>query len=150
MDFRVVPLAYAGGFISNQFVIRNRKWSEKLRRPEFAAPKWVYAPVWLFLYTSMGLASFLIWKNGEEEQIIIPLVMYGFQFFGNMLYTPVFFGARSIKASVVVIVATLGGVISCIILFYPINSLASLLMIPYAAWLTWGTVVNIRCAVLNP
>ncbi|CAL8075462.1 unnamed protein product [Calicophoron daubneyi] len=152
MDFRILPFVAApfiGVLPSRRIVTKNMDWYDSLKRPSFAPPKWVFGPVWSALYGSMGLASYLVWRDASPGEAFLPLAMYGTQLVLNWSWTPVFFGAHKFKASVAVILATLGGVISCFFLFRPINKIASNLMVPYIAWLTLASAVNIRTATLN-
>ncbi|TPP62069.1 translocator protein isoform X1 [Fasciola gigantica] len=152
LDARAVPFVvfpFLGSFYSRRVVDRNMIWYDSLKRPSFAPPKWIFPPVWSALYASMGLASYLVWRDASPDEVALPLACYGSQLLLNWSWTSVFFGAHKFKASVMVILGSLGGAIGCFFLFRPINELASNLLIPYIAWLGFASVVNIRTVMLN-
>ncbi|VDP84988.1 unnamed protein product, partial [Echinostoma caproni] len=153
LDIRAIPfvgLPFLGSIYGRRVVARNMAWYDTLKRPSFAPPKWIFPPVWSALYMSMGVASYLVWRNASPDKVTLPLALYGGQLILNWSWTPIFFGAHKIKASVAVILSTLGMVVGCFFAFRPINELASNLMIPYIAWLSFASLVNIRTAMLNP
>lgn len=51
----------AGGFITKPAI---DKWYNHLKRPEWRPPNWAFGPVWTSLYTGMGYASYLVFRDG--------------------------------------------------------------------------------------
>jgi translocator protein len=108
VDWRTVLIVLAfclfpnlGGFVGS-FITTNSipEWYEKLDLPDWRPPNWLFAPVWIFLYTSMGFASYLVWRDGDgfRGKARWPLVVYLIQLALNWAWTPVFFGARNLEA----------------------------------------------------
>ena len=45
-----------------------KSWYMFLQKPTFAPPNWIFAPVWVTLYTLMGISLYLIWKKGLNKK----------------------------------------------------------------------------------
>ena len=64
-----VVLPTVGGFIGSFSSAKNTKvggWYDSLQKPWWTPPKWVFGPMWTYLYASMGYASYLVWKDGGK------------------------------------------------------------------------------------
>ena len=66
-----IVLPNAGGVIGSMFAAKDRNvegWYDSLQKPWWTPPKWVFGPSWPLLYTSMGYASYLVWKDGGKGE----------------------------------------------------------------------------------
>ena len=92
-----VALPLVGGFLNGRvFNTRMNDWYEKLKFPSFRPPNWVFGPVWTAIYTCMGTAAYLVWREGGFGEQTLPLAVYGGQLLLNMAWTPIFFGHHRI------------------------------------------------------
>jgi translocator protein len=73
-----------------------------LDKPSWAPPSWVFGPVWTLLYADIGVAAWRLWRTGSART---PLALHGAQLLLNAAWPAAFFGARSQRASLAVIVA---------------------------------------------
>ena len=97
----VAPIA--GGFINGMlFSPRSNASTEdwyknKLIKPSFTPPGWVFGPVWTTLYGMMGYASYRILSQASSgTDVSVPLTAYALQLTLNMTWTPVYFGYRKL------------------------------------------------------
>ncbi|GLV33591.1 Translocator protein [Carabus blaptoides fortunei] len=124
----------------NKYIIRSgyftrksiKTWYETLKKPEWRPPNWVFAPVWTSLYTGMGYASYLVYKEGGgfNGPAKLPLIAYGTQLALNWAWTPIFFGYKNVKWGFYAILALDVSVVTCGIMFAEVNKTAGLLFIP--------------------
>lgn len=95
-----ILLPNIGGWISGiQTKQHIKTWYETLQLPKCRPPNWVFPIAWTTLYTTMGYASYVIWKqgNGFNGAARMPLILYGSQLALNFAWTPIFFGMHELK-----------------------------------------------------
>ncbi|KAJ3278386.1 hypothetical protein HK104_002386 [Borealophlyctis nickersoniae] len=120
-------------------------WYKTIRRPSWTPPNWMFAPVWTFLYASMGYASYLVWKTGQLHpslNISFPLRLYATQLTLNLAWTPLFFGIHNLGAATVDVAALWGTLVATGWEFYKIEPLAGYLFAPYAAWVSYASALT--------
>lgn len=74
---------YASGMITRKHI---KNWYEHLNLPKCRPPNYIFPIAWTTLYSSMGYASYLVYKEGGglSGAARLPLALYGGQFMLNM------------------------------------------------------------------
>lgn len=121
-------------------------WYDQLNQPAGTPPDIAFPIVWTTLYVLMAIAAWLIWKSVGWGA---ALTLFTAQLVLNAAWTPVFFGAHLLVGSVIVIIAIWLVLVATIIEFWFANRVASILLWPYLAWVTYATYLAIGLAVLN-
>ena len=122
-------------------------WYERLLRPTWTPPNRAFPLVWTALYLLMAcVATRVAGLPGSG----FLLALWALQIALNTLWTPVFFGAHRIGLGMVVMVALWAAVAVFIWQAWPLDWLASLLMLPYLAWLTVAAALNLWIWRRNP
>ena len=122
-------------------------WYAILTKPSWNPPNWIFGPVWTFLYISMAVAAWLVWRQGGLWQW--ALAIYAVQLALNAAWTPIFFGLHRPGAALVEIAALLIAIAATTISFWPRSLAAGILMVPYLAWVSFATVLNFALWRLN-
>lgn len=136
-----------GGFFTAKSV---NTWYKTLVKPALNPPGWIFGPVWFTLYTLMGISLWLVLKEQKTGINIKPaLFVFGIQLILNALWSVVFFGLQSPQFAFYVIIALWIGILLSIILFYPINPTAAVLLIPYLLWVSFASYLNYSIWKLN-
>jgi len=126
-------------------------WYDSLQKPFFTPPGWVFAPVWITLFTLMGIALYLVWESGtERSEVKAALVLFGFQFALNVLWSFLFFGLRSPILGLIDIILLWVLIAATIRAFYSVKKSAAYLLIPYIAWVTLASALNGAIYFMNP
>ena len=125
------------GYISSYF---KEPWYSELIKPSFNPPDLIFAPVWIILYLSIGFAIWLIWLNPKKTQKIFTI--YFIHLIINASWSIAFFALHQILASLIIIGLIIFFVAWLVKLYYPINKISALLMIPYIAWLCFAFIVK--------
>ncbi|MBU0530912.1 MAG: TspO/MBR family protein [Candidatus Uhrbacteria bacterium] len=148
-----VAIAHAAGVIGSFFTVTSvGTWYADLVRPEFAPPNWLFGPVWLTLFTLMGIAAWLIWINKEKklrECRKVALIFFGVQLGMNSIWSILFFGMQNPAAALFEIVMLWIMILATIIVFWKINKAASILLWPYLVWVSFAAYLNLMFVILN-
>ncbi len=125
-------------------------WYATLQKPSFNPPNWIFGPVWITLYTLMGISAYLIWNQGlERREVKTALVIFGIQLALNVLWSLLFFGAKSPSVAFAEIVFLWFAILLTITSFLKISKPAGLLLIPYLLWTSFATLLNFYIFKLN-
>jgi len=125
-------------------------WYERLNKPAWRPPNWLFAPVWTVLYVMMAVAGWLVWRQAGFAGAGVALIVYALQLILNAAWTPLFFGLRRPDLGLVDIVLLWLSIVAAIALFFPISVVAALLLVPYLAWVAFAGALNFALWRLNP
>ena len=126
------------------------KWYAGLKKPAFTPPNSVFGPVWITLYLLMGIAVFLVWRQGlGHEGVSVAFIVFWIQLLLNILWSVVFFGLKSLIGGTVVIFVLWALILVSIIEFFGVSAAAGALLIPYIVWVTVAANLNVRIYSLN-
>lgn len=139
-------VAATGGAVTATSV---ETWYAGLAKPAFNPPDWVFGPVWAILYLMIAAAGWRMWRRRRERRAPLALGAWGAQLLLNLAWSLLFFGARMIGAALAEIMVLLAAILVTAVLFWRIDRLAGALLVPYAAWVGFATVLNAALWRLN-
>lgn len=122
-------------------------WYEKLKRPSWTPPNWLFPVAWTFMYLAMSVAAARVAPLDGSGQ---AMALWALQIAFNTLWTPIFFGLRRIKGAIPVVLCLWGAVVATGVSFWQLDLIAGLLFVPYIAWCTVAAALNIAMWRLNP
>lgn len=147
-----VPLIVLLGFLSGRSVPvgSDSAWYVALAKPPLTPPGWVFPVAWTSLYIALGLALAMILNARGARLRGLGVALFVAQFALNLAWTPLFFGAHRITASVGVIAAMLVLSIAATVVFSRIRLAAAWLMVPYMVWISFAGMLAYGIGALNP
>lgn len=147
-----VAVSQLAGAVGSVFTASSvSTWYVTLAKPSFNPPGWLFGPVWITLYTLMGTAAWLVWREGlDERRVRVGLVLFAAQLVLNAAWSLLFFGLRLPMFAFVEIVVLWSAIVLTTAAFSRVSSLAAALMVPYIAWVSFAAVLNYSIARLNP
>ncbi|MBN9274398.1 MAG: tryptophan-rich sensory protein [Mesorhizobium sp.] len=140
----VVAAAVVGGMATRSSIAT---WYARLKKPSFNPPNAIFAPVWSILYASMVYAFYRVLAAPSSSGGAISSFL--FQLALNAAWSIVFFRLRWISGALFVITALLVGIAVCIVIFWQVDRLASVLLVPYFLWVCFASVLNVSIWKLN-
>lgn len=143
----IVPML-VGGISGVATVAGIKDWYVHLNKPFFNPPNYLFGPVWSILYLLMGISLFMILQSKsitKKKAISIFFV----QLFLNFWWSFLFFKFQLLGISLIEIVLMWLSILWMIIEFKKINKTAAYLQIPYLAWVTFASLLNLAIWYLN-
>lgn len=122
----------------------------QLTQPAWAPPAWLFGPVWSVLYVLIGIAPWLVWRKHGFHGAASTLRLFIVQLFANALWTWLFFAWRMGAVALVEIVVLWLLIAGTIVLIWPLQRVAAVLLLPYLAWVSFATALNFSLWRLNP
>jgi len=123
-------------------------WYERLPKPNWTPPNWLFAPVWTIIYVLMGVAVGLVWRRSSLAAA--PMQLFLLQLLLNVAWSAVFFRFRSPGWAFVEIVALWCAILVTALSFRNSDRLAGWLMFPYLVWVSYAAALNFAIWRLNP
>ena len=117
-------------------------WYAELAKPTWNPPGWLFGPAWTVLYTMMAIAAWRAWRRGGWAKQKAALSLFVAQWALNALWTPLFFGLHRPGWALAEILALLIAILATLRAFWRVDRPAGLLLLPYAAWVSFATVLN--------
>lgn len=124
-------------------------WYQTLHKPAFNPPDWVFGPVWTVLYVTIALAGWRIWRRHGIAGARLELAVYGAQLALNLGWSFLFFGARAIGLAFGEILLLLAAIVVNALLFWRKDRAAGWLLVPYAVWVAFASLLNVALWRLN-
>lgn len=138
----------AVGAISTQSSVDG--WYTIINKPSFNPPNWIFAPVWTVLYILMGIAAGLVWHKGfYHKWVQTALYHFGFQLILNAAWSILFFGMQQPLWALIEILVLFTIILLTIKWFKVVDKRAAYLLIPYACWVAFATLLNFEIWRLN-
>ena len=118
-------------------------WYATLQKPYFSPPNWIFAPVWILLFTLMGISLYLILiENLNDNTVKIGIAIFSFQLLLNISWSFLFFNLHNILNALFEIIFLWIAIFLTIYQFWKINKKSSYLLVPYLLWVTFTTILN--------
>jgi benzodiazapine receptor len=140
-------LTFGAAYVGSRFPVD--EWYSALAKPSWNPPNWLFGPVWSVLYLLMAISVWLVWRKEGLLGAIVPLIIFLLQLVLNAAWSWLFFGLHELGYAFVEIVALWVAIVVNIILFWRINPISGILLLPYLAWVTFASVLNYTIWRLN-
>lgn len=123
-------------------------WYAGLDKPSWNPPNWLFGPVWTTLYIMIGVAGWRIFQRVERVPSA-ELAAWGVQLVLNAMWSWLFFGLKLTGVALVEILLLWGAILTTLLLFRRRDKVASWLMAPYLAWVSFASLLNFELWRLN-
>jgi tryptophan-rich sensory protein len=153
---KIPSLLALSGFIGVCFLaamsgalFRPGEWYERLAKPWWRPPNWLFAPAWSVLYLTIAISGWLVWRHAGFAGAPLPFAVYFASLLVNAAWSALFFGLRRPDLGLVDVVLLWLSIAVTIWVFYPVERNAALLLAPYLCWVTFAGVLNFAIWRMN-
>ena len=146
-----IAICFLAGAIGSLFTYQYiPTWYASLNKPFFNPPNWVFGPVWSTLYLMMGVSLYLIWQiHSKKKEKTVALKYFFTQLALNTLWSIVFFGLQAPLPAFIVIICLWIMIFLTIKQSFSLSKAAAWLLVPYLAWVSFASLLNISIVILN-
>jgi len=116
-------------------------WYAGLEKPALTPPGWVFPIAWTALYISIGIALFIYLHTGARDRL--ALIAFGTQLVLNGLWSYLMFGRHEPGVALVDIALLWVAIVVTAVAFARRSRTAGLLLVPYLAWVSFASYLNI-------
>jgi tryptophan-rich sensory protein len=122
------------------------EWYKSLRRPSWTPPDWAFPVVWSVLYVMIAIAGWLVW---QAEGFGLALALWWTGLVVNAAWSWIMFGRKDIAGALVDVALLWLLTAGFILAAWDVSRTASLLFLPYLAWVTTAAALNYEVWRLN-
>ena len=149
--FGFAGLTAAAAALGGRATIKGKgTWYRELKKPSYNPPDWVFAPVWLALYSMMTVSVWRVYRKPPSALRSVALGLWMGQLGLNTAWSVLFFGEHKKGAALVdlgLLTTAIGGYIG---VARKVDPPAAMLMLPYLAWCGFAGVLNEEIVRNNP
>ena len=144
-----IPLVV--GMIGSVFTIPSIPgWYATLTKPAFNPPNWLFGPAWTILYILMGIALYLVIRNGIQDPAVKQgLFLFSVQILLNLLWSIIFFGMHEIFFALVTVLVLFVFIVATMRSFLKVSKPAGWVLLPYLCWVGFASVLNATIWIIN-
>jgi tryptophan-rich sensory protein len=141
-----VFLGIAGGLLTEV-----GPWYRSLKKPTLNPPDWLFGPAWTLILGLAAWSASIAWEAaatpGEQRLVVL---LFGANALLHLLWSPLFFKWKRPHWALVEVAFLWASLVALVVGLAPLSTKASLLILPYLAWVTFATWLNWQIVRLNP
>lgn len=148
----VIPLvtvltAALGSFFSSN----GMPWYDAvIIKPELTPDKWAFPVAWTTIYVLTACAALRLWNHAPRGDRFNAIMLFFLaNAFLNAFWSTLFFGLHEIEWAFYEMIALELTVLALMALSWKHSKLATALLVPYAGWVAFATVLTYQILQLN-
>lgn len=164
-NYIIIPLiTIAVAVIGSVFTSSGMQWYDsEVIKPVLNPPKWIFPVVWNTIFILTTISALIAWNKRyvenrfllifKKKQIDVIFVFVIGLFIANaifnVLWSLLFFTLHQLSLALFEMIILEITILIIMVLLWKRSKLASLLLIPYAAWVGFATYLTFQIVILN-
>ena len=138
-------ISYSMGLITRN----NMDWYKLLNKSALTPPGYIFSVVWVMLYVTLAISSYLLYQKKEDTKIRKILFLFLLQMLCNWIWTPIFFGLHQIQIALGILMLTI--LLTAYIMMQSLKyyRIITYILLPYFLWLLFAAYLNGMVYILN-
>lgn len=124
-------------------------WYYGLSFPPWKPPDWLFGPAWTTIYAFTVGAFVVAWRDATPAQHTTLLVLFLVNVALNIAWSGFFFTLRRPDFALVEGAFLWLSILVLVIVLWPWSRTASLLLLPYLAWVSFASALNASVVMRN-
>lgn len=125
-------------------------WYYQLRFPPWKPPDWLFGPAWTLIFSLAAISGVLAWRGAatvRDRYWVLGLFALNINL--NVLWSGLFFRAQRPDLALMEVAFLWLSIVALIVVLWRMSRMASLLLLPYLAWVTFAAALNLAVVRLN-
>tara|TARA_Y100001935_G_scaffold255661_1_gene270817 strand:- start:16191 stop:16670 length:480 start_codon:yes stop_codon:yes gene_type:complete len=142
--FQPNVVGYASSFLTSCIAVEgySEMYSRVMERTVLAPPSCLFLPIWILLYTLMGIAAIRVFSLSESTNKRKGMIWNQIQLFFNFSWSIVYFGLKMVILSFANIVLLWLSIATTMYFYRKIDRVAFYLLLPYILWVSFASYLN--------
>ena len=152
MTFEIVAAATWGIIVAGAgaFLTELSPWYYALRKPRWQPPDWLFGPAWAVILLLASISAFLAWRGAPDGNgRVLVAVLFVLNGVANLMWSPLFFRLRRPDWALWEVPLLWLSILVPMVLLAQYSLTASLLLLPYLAWVSFAAFLNLTIVRLN-
>jgi len=125
-------------------------WYRNLRKPSWQPPDWAFGPAWTLILGMAAAAGVLAWHHAPDSGARLRIgILFAANFLFHLIWSPLFFKLKRPDWAFVEVFFLWFSVLALVIGLAPYSAIASWLVVPYLAWVSFAAFLNYTIVRLN-
>ena len=126
------------------------EWYNSLAKPAWTPEPATISLIWTILYPIIALTFGYVFVQAFRGKLPwMAAIPFAINLISNLLFMPIFAGLRNVSLAAIDIVIVWASLLGCICTIYPFARWVAIAQVPYFAWVTVATVLQLAIASMN-
>jgi len=125
-------------------------WYRALKKPSWQPPDWAFGPAWTLILGMAAAAGVLAWRHAPNPAAHVRVaLLFAANFLCHLIWSPLFFKLKRPDWALFEVVFLWLSILALVVGLAPYSAVASWLVVPYLAWVTFAGWLNWTIVKLN-